>query len=101
MTQKIFSINPNDKKLPLLFPKMQMTHTENLCGVDKSINVLYSDLAYLSLLQVYAVLRDFQKKSFETQFLVNVTLVFALPSYIWKCHISKKEAQIRRYTPQK
>ena len=39
MAQKIFSFNPQDKKLPLLFPKMQMTHSENLCGVDKSVNV--------------------------------------------------------------
>lgn len=43
MTQKLFSINPNDRKLPLLLPKMQMTHTENFCGVDKSVNVHYSN----------------------------------------------------------
>lgn len=33
MINKISSINPHNKKIPLLLPRIEETHSENFCGI--------------------------------------------------------------------
>ena len=39
MINKIATINPQNKKVPLLLPRIEETHSENFCGIEKSVNV--------------------------------------------------------------
>lgn len=40
LAKKIYALKPQEESLPLLLPKMEMSHSESFCSVDKTISVI-------------------------------------------------------------